>query len=345
LAVVAIGVAVGPVLMIIGSFATGLASVMKLLPMLTGPVGIVISAFALLTGTLTYLYNTNEQVAEAMDKAWYFLSISVPNYLDDLANSFRSVFKQISDAVKGLLGIEDPLDEGGRTSGGWSSTMGRRTREFKTLAETVSGIFDNVSLTLPEFGTNNVDNALSDWQKQIDDLFNSLDESTGVTGAVDNFTDSIRKMVDAIRSQTKAFAEFTGIFDVFQRQSISGERLLNRMRAQVSAMGEWQQAMTSLEGRNINSALLEQVRSMGPQAVDQIKALANMTDAQLTEYSNLFSQRYGIAGEQAEKVVAQETQIDTMIENQVVNINVESGDARKVANDIIRELRLAGVSI
>ena len=84
---------------------------------------------------------------------------------------------------------------------------------------------------------------------------------------------------------------------------------------------------------------------MGPQAVDQVKALAAMTDAQLSEYNKLYSQRYGIAGEQAQKVVARESQIETLIEKQEINIKVENGDARKIANDIIRELRLAGVSI
>jgi hypothetical protein len=345
LSMIAIVAAIGPVIWIIGSFATGLASIIKIIPMLVSPVGIAIAAFTLLAGTLIYLYNTNKEVAEAMDNAWYFLSMTIPNYLENLANSFKSVFGQISDAVKGFFGIEEsPGEDEGRTSGGWSSAQGRRTKEFKTLAETVSGMFDKLKISIPEINVDGIDmdDIINKSQSDLNDLLNSF---TDTGGAVDKFTDSVKNMVTAIRSQTKAFAEFTGIFDVFQRQSISGERLLNRMKAQVSAMGEWQQAMTTLEGRNINAALLEQVRAMGPQAVDQIKALSKMTDAQLAEYSNLFSQRYGIAGEQAEKVVSQETKIDTMIENQVVNINVENGDARKIANDIVRELRLAGVPI
>jgi hypothetical protein len=183
---------------------------------------------------------------------------------------------------------------------------------------------------------------MTDLQNIFNGLSSGMDDSAK---SASKFTDKIKEMVSAVRSQTRAFADFTGIFDVFQRQSISGERLLNRMKAQVSAMGEWQQSISSLEQRDINKNLLEQVRAMGPQAVDQVKALSAMTDAQMSEYNKLYSQRYDIAGDQAQKVVARENQIETLIEKQEINIKVENGDARKIANDIIRELRAAGVSI
>jgi len=122
------------------------------------------------------------------------------------------------------------------------------------------------------------------------------------------------------------------------------------MKAQVKAMSEWQQAMTTLEERGINKNLLEQIRSMGPQAVDQAMALAKMTNAQLAEYGQLYEQRTGIASEQAGISTMRASQIDTNIENQInitiTESNIKSEeDAREMANKIVRELRLAGVSI
>jgi len=108
--------------------------------------------------------------------------------------------------------------------------------------------------------------------------------------------------------------------------------------------------MTTLEERGINKNLLEQIRSMGPQAVDQAVALAKMTNEQLAEYGQLYEQRTGIASEQAGIATMRASQIDTNIEKQInitiTESNIKSEeDAREMANKIVRELRLAGVSI
>jgi len=318
-----------------GTLASSIASIIKILPMLINPVTLVIGGILLLVGVLTHLYNTNETVKEALDSTWRFLSINIPKYISPIIAS-------VGFLLDVLLGknVGEAADNYNKAIENAQKQSKSAEEDFRSLGETLQDMFKGFKLQLPGIEGEGIEKIIGNSQEELKKMFKSL---SGGASPVNNVTSAIKKMVEAIQSQTRAFAEFTGIFDIFQRQAISGERLLNRMRAQVGAMREWQQAITTLESRNINKNLLEQVRAMGPQAVDQVRALAKMSDIQLEEYNRLFTQRTGIAGEQAEKVVAREAQIETMIENQTININVTSGDARKIANDIVRELRLAGV--
>lgn len=178
-----------------------------------------------------------------------------------------------------------------------------------------------------------------DFSEFLDDL------KTGAT-KVDEFANAVRSLVDTIRSRTKSFVDFAGIFDTIERKAIGGERLLNRMKAQVRAMIDWKNALTALEKRGVSKTFLEDVRSMGPGAVDSVMGLARMSDAQLKQYTGLYDQKYGIAGDQASKSVAASTQIDTNIENQIVlNVTGSKGDATVIANEIVRQLRTAGYKI
>jgi hypothetical protein len=176
--------------------------------------------------------------------------------------------------------------------------------------------------------------------KELDNTLNSAATKT------DTFADTVRSMVQAIREQTKAFASFVGLFDVFERKSVSGERLLNRLKAQIKAMSEWRSAMTTLQNRGVSGEMLNDLRSMGPGAVDSIKALAGMSDSKLKEYVGLYGQKNSIAGGEASKLVAGQNTIETNIEKQIViNVTGVKSDGEAVANAIVKKLRVAGYAI
>lgn len=374
IAVVGFVAALGPAIWMIGQLSTGVSAVMKILPMLSSPIGMLAAGLAAIVGAYVIAYNSDAEFRKQADQTWSEVKKLVKENREELEmmGSILStgilfmvemIAQRFMDIVKFMTRITDAGSK--ILEGDWKgalksfgdafvkTTLESSLNSAKTIvrmAEESAARMNKINSGLsgaPSGGDVVEENGdITKYVTDLQNLFNGL--SKGMDDSSEKakkFTDKVKEMVSAIRSQTRAFAEFTGIFDVFQRQSISGERLLNRMKAQVAAMGEWQQAIGSLEQRDINKNLLEQVRAMGPQAVDQVKALAAMTDAQLSEYNKLYSQRYGIAGEQAEKVVARESQIETLIEKQEINIKVESGDARKIANDIIKQLRLQGVSI
>lgn len=366
--------ALGPAIWMIGQLSTGISAVLKILPMMTSPIGMVAAGLVAIVGAYVVAYNADEEFRKQANQTWsevkqliqdnkkelqqfgnylqtgllYIVELIAQRFMD-MVKLFSRITAAASKIIDGdFKGALQSLREAivGATVESMEDSLKLILRNATSAGDRAKKIIQGVT-AVPGGKVETEEN--SDITKYVTDLQNLF---KGLSSGIDDssssakkFTDRVMEMVRAIRQQTKAFADFTGIFDIFQRQSISGERLLNRMRAQVSAMSEWQQSIGVLEQRDINKNLLEQVRAMGPQAVDQVKALAAMSDAQLQEYNKLYSQRYGIAGEQAQKVVARESQIETLIEKQEINIKVENGDARKIANDIVRELRLAGVSI
>jgi hypothetical protein len=177
-------------------------------------------------------------------------------------------------------------------------------------------------------------------------LFNGSSITGGGAAKVDAFAESVKSMVDAIKEQTKSFANFVGLFDVFERKAVSGDRLLARLKAQIKAMGEWRTTMASLEKRGVSSELLNDLRGMGPSAVDSIKGLAGLSDAKLKEYTSLYGQKGTMGGEQAAKYVTANNAAQTKIEKQTnIYVTGSKGDADAVANAIVKKLRLAGYTI
>lgn len=188
---------------------------------------------------------------------------------------------------------------------------------------------------------------LVDMQAYFKSLGKEMDSVvTSATTKTDTFTDTVRSMVSALKDQTKAFADFVGLFDVFERKSVSGERLLTRLKAQVKAMGDWRKSMSVLESRGVSGQMLNDLRSMGPSAVDSINALAGMSDSKLKEYIGLYGQKGAIGGTEAAKLVGSQNAIETNIEKQVIiNATGSKGDAEAIANVIMKKLRLAGYAI
>jgi hypothetical protein len=191
------------------------------------------------------------------------------------------------------------------------------------------------------------DKWLSDFNKKWDAYVKKLgDGATKAADKMDTLKDSVRQMVDALKEQTKAFANFVGLFDVFERKSVSGTRLLNRLKAQVKAMSEWRSSLASLEKRGVSQQFLNDLRSMGPSAVDSINALSKMSNEQLKQYTGLYNQKFALGGAEASKMVSANMKANTVIEKQVIlNVTGSKGDAEVIANTIVKKLRLAGYTI
>ncbi len=70
--------------------------------------------------------------------------------------------------------------------------------------------------------------------------------------------------------------------------ALSPEEILKDLRGQSEAFQEWQNTLTGIKDRNVPAELLKQLEMLGPEAEPMLKALLNMTDAQLAEYVNLW---------------------------------------------------------
>ncbi len=194
-----------------------------------------------------------------------------------------------------------------------------------------------------EYSTN-----MKKYQDEMNKLYKDMFVNTDkASSKIDDFKSSIKSMTEALKQQTTSFANFTGLFDVFERKSVSPERLFNRLKAQVKAMTDWRTALASLEKRGLDATLLNDLRSMGPSAVDSISALSKMSNAQLKQYTGLYNQKFSLAGSEAAKSVSYENQQATKIDKQVNAYfnNAKFTISTNTANELAKMLKLAGVKI
>lgn len=94
-----------------------------------------------------------------------------------------------------------------------------------------------------------------------------------------------------------------GLFDEVTRPSeeteIDPEELLKRARDQLYVLNNFDSNLDHLEARGLDKALIEELQAMGPQALDEIKALTAMTDSQLDEFQDLWQKKAASARSRA----------------------------------------------
>ena len=106
----------------------------------------------------------------------------------------------------------------------------------------------------------------------------------------------------AVADKTKSLAGFVGLFDSVEKDSkVSGAKLLENLRGQVTTFTDWKNDLQALGKKKIYSGLLAELTEMGPKAADEIAALNTMTNEQLQEYSNLWGEKNQLAKNEAER--------------------------------------------
>jgi TP901 family phage tail tape measure protein len=120
----------------------------------------------------------------------------------------------------------------------------------------------------------------------------------------DRLAEDERKLTEeyqkAVEDRTKSLYSFAGLFDEFKRKNdVTGQGLLKNLSDQVNAFKDWQSNISSLAARGIDEGLLQELRDMGPKAVDEIAALNSLSDEELNQYVQLWREKNALAKAQA----------------------------------------------
>jgi phage-related protein len=125
--ILAIIAAIGPLLIVIGKISTGVSALMAILPMLSGPVGIVIAVIAALVAIGVLLYKNWDKIKETASNVWNSVSTTFGNgvqkvkdkvrrlaelpreafewgrdFIEGFARGIREKVAKVVDAVKGV---------------------------------------------------------------------------------------------------------------------------------------------------------------------------------------------------------------------------------------------------
>lgn len=90
-----------------------------------------------------------------------------------------------------------------------------------------------------------------------------------------------------------------GLFDAVKQEEYDKDELMQNLEDQVRAFEEWQITLNQLSARGLDQGLIDELTEMGPSAAGQLKALNEMTDAELGQYNLLWSEKSSMAREQA----------------------------------------------
>lgn len=104
-----------------------------------------------------------------------------------------------------------------------------------------------------------------------------------------------KKYTDELQSNTEALMNNSGIFSKVQKQeAVSAQELSKNLQDQYNQMAIYTTTLQSLNSRIADGGLKDAINKMGVDSLAELQALNSMTDAQLTDYVNLYDQKYAL---------------------------------------------------
>ncbi|NUK30989.1 phage tail tape measure protein [Parageobacillus sp. VR-IP] len=145
----------------------------------------------------------------------------------------------------------------------------------------------------------------------------------------------------AVENRTKSLYSFAGLFDEFKRKNdVTGQGLLKNLSDQVNAFKDWQANIASLAARGIDEGLLQELKDMGPKAVDEISALNSLSDEELQQYVQLWREKNALAKTQAiSELEGMRQQTQAKIQQLRYTASIELEQVKIEYNNKIAELR------
>lgn len=117
----------------------------------------------------------------------------------------------------------------------------------------------------------------------------------------DKYQEAINSQADSIRGSLDLFSEFNGGAET------SSQELINNLWNNAAELDNWAENIASLADKGINQGLLNELEAAGPSSANKVKALTEMSDTELKNYSDKWAETqkriHEIAEDQADDVL------------------------------------------
>lgn len=162
-------------------------------------------------------------------------------------------------------------------------------------------------------------------------IFDRLKEDSD--NALENYQSTFDSRVESIKNSL-------GIFDIVEKkEKASGSEMTKALRSQVGELEKYNEALTTLFGRNVSAEFYEEFAQLGVDYLPQLEAINRMTDEQLAEYVSLWEQKKSLASEAATKELAGERgRLDTELAQLRTDALKEADDLKVEYNGKMLEL-------
>lgn len=194
-------------------------------------------------------------------------------------------------------------------------------------------------------------NITDDAKITIDDLNKLLAEgSKKAAMTVDTLNSKVKNLVQSVLEQTKAFANFVGMFDKVQLAGTSsGDSLMRRLEKQIKTMTKWKDALGQLRGKlgEGGTELMQSITEQGVGATKQVVGLNKLSPEKLQKYNELYKSKMGMAQTEAISTKIYEAQQEKKVNNIVFQITgnqiKDDIDIDTIAQKLVTKLKLSGV--
>ena len=111
----------------------------------------------------------------------------------------------------------------------------------------------------------------------------------GILKLEEDFQKQLSQRAEQIADSYKLFDE------VPEYQKASGQQLIANLEDQIAAIEGFYSNVAALEERGVAGPLVDEIRGMGVKASGELAGLLELTDEQLTRYSDLFGEKQALA--------------------------------------------------
>ena len=146
---------------------------------------------------------------------------------------------------------------------------------------------------------------------------------------------------DTLNSRIQSLYNAYGLFDKVEQKGKTGvSELTKNLQDQVAEFEDWDDTLQQLSKRGLNQALIEELQEMGPSAIANIRGLNSMTDAQLSQYANLWAEKHKEATDRAtDELTDLRKETNSQIKELKTTYNSDLDELKKDTDEKLSELK------
>jgi tape measure domain-containing protein len=146
---------------------------------------------------------------------------------------------------------------------------------------------------------------------------------------------------DTLNSRIQSLYNAYGLFDKVEQKGKTGvSELTKNLQDQVAEFEDWDYTLQQLSKRGLNQALIEELQEMGPSAIANIRGLNSMTDAQLSQYANLWAEKHKEATDRAtDELTDLRKETNSQIKDLKTTYNSDLDELKKDTDKKLGELK------
>lgn len=263
----------------------------------------------LIEGIGKALSSAKNKALEFISVGWDMIKGIVKGITDKVGEVITAAKNMVKNAIFGARKEADShspsrvmIKEGHNFGDGFAVGIeDKKPLAEKKSREMVRGAINIASRSLQQ-GKKNIEKSLESLAKTIEKAQEKHSQTVGkiYEDLKKKESDLTKSYQDEVNVRTKTLSNWTDLFsEVPERQEVSGATLIANLKNQNAMFEEWQGHLQSIFNRGIDIELYDELKEKGLGAVDQLKALSEMSQKEWVAFQDEWRKRKENAKNQA----------------------------------------------